>query len=562
MSCCGADESVSALIFHIVDDASENQAEIPVYSAETINSAFNAHLNAYPYDPNPFQSHSQPLASTSNSAAMSTSNPLIDPGLSIDLDQNPSETPNPKPFKRKFGGPLQYAWISEYRCCFSGKHRERDHASKSGRKRKRAPSTKVGCKAKFMLRKVIKTGLIEATYQCEFKFPFPFFRWLFAKVQSYSSTSTDFGGCLSSVGQHTGHDPADPSELDRARKKKNNPDLRGIVWGQEVARSQAEIQADLAAYESRDVKRRRGTGTRGNGKGKGKQVDKLDIDGTGAEDDQALVGSGGEGGEQTTLYGTMQQAANAGTGKDEPMVTGNDPLNRALQFNPNARFGMSQSRLAHQPLSHPHSQTQPDFHGFETRYETVIAEGYGHSQNGFSRNSQQTSDLRTTGSRQETEQQQMQQHQQIQSRSQFHGQDQDLAQQENTLALDSQVDPDLLSADNQAIMATVMESMSNVPLHVDGSMTGEAENLHSQTHVRRPEVLLAEFERSYQDMGKLLVTAQKALEDVRRSGGRPEEEETSTMEDIWKRYDETVAEYKRLEDDMKQGGLLPSGTSE
>jgi hypothetical protein len=34
------------------------------------------------------------------------------------------------------------------------------------------------------------------------------------------------------------------------------------------------------------------------------------------------------------------------------------------------------------------------------------------------------------------------------------------------------------------------------------------------------------------------------------------------MEEIWKRYDETVAEYKRLEDDMKQGGLLPSGTGD
>jgi hypothetical protein len=73
--------------------------------------------------------------------------------------------------------------------------------------------------------------------------------------------------------------------------------------------------------------------------------------------------------------------------------------------------------------------------------------------------------------------------------------------------------------------------------------------------------LLAEFERSYQDMGKLLVTAQRALEDVRRSG-RPEEDETNTMHDIWKRYDETVAEYKRLENDMKQGGLLPSETGE
>jgi hypothetical protein len=69
--------------------------------------------------------------------------------------------------KRKLGGPLQYAWIVEYRCCFSGKHRERSHVSKSGRKRKRAPSTKVGCRAKFILRKVIKTGLVEATYHCE-----------------------------------------------------------------------------------------------------------------------------------------------------------------------------------------------------------------------------------------------------------------------------------------------------------------------------------------------------------------------------------------------------------
>lgn len=57
-------------------------------------------------------------------------------------------------------------------------------------------------------------------------------------------------------------------------------------------------------------------------------------------------------------------------------------------------------------------------------------------------------------------------------------------------------------------------------------------------------------------MGKLLVTAQRALEDVRRSG-RPEEAEASSMEEIWQKYGETVAEYKRLEGDMKQGGLLP-----
>ena len=109
-------------------------------------------MNAYPYDP-----YAHTHTSTQSPSAR-----LDQPAELLPQDANDKSRS-----KRKFGGPLQYAWISEYRCCFSGKHREREHVSKSGRKRKRAPSTKVGCKAKFMLRKVIKTGLIEATYQCE-----------------------------------------------------------------------------------------------------------------------------------------------------------------------------------------------------------------------------------------------------------------------------------------------------------------------------------------------------------------------------------------------------------
>lgn len=138
------------------EEENENAQELQnhsQYTAEALNSAFHADMNGYPYDP-----YSQP--SQVSSHPHSHHGRLDQP----DLDQGTSDRP---PAKRKFGGPLQYAWISEYRCCFSGKHRERDHVSKSGRTRKRAPSTKVGCKAKFMLRKVIKSGLIEATYQCE-----------------------------------------------------------------------------------------------------------------------------------------------------------------------------------------------------------------------------------------------------------------------------------------------------------------------------------------------------------------------------------------------------------
>lgn len=145
--------------------------------------------------------HSFHDGSHSNAIASSSQQPVQQEQQQT-LDLTPEQQCNRvcSTSKRRLGGPLQYQWITEYRCCFSGKHRERAHVSVSGRKRKRAPSTKVGCKAKFLLRKAIKTGLVEATYH-----------W-----------------------QHTGHDPADPSELDRARKKKMNPELKGLEWGQPV----------------------------------------------------------------------------------------------------------------------------------------------------------------------------------------------------------------------------------------------------------------------------------------------------------------------------------------
>lgn len=346
------------------------------------------------------------------------------------------------------------------------------------------------------------------------------------------------------VGEHTGHDPADPTELDRARKKKNNPDLRGIVWGTPVPRSQAEIQADLAAFEGKDVKRRKTGGTRGKGKGKGKQQ----VDLAEAEtrvDEQGVTGFPGG---QVDAYEAMQRASGGNEESNEKADL--DALDRALQFNPNnARFEFSQSRSSH---PHPHHgvgigapqgqvQAQPDFYGIEARYDSAGAEGYGHAQGGFSRTNQQTSDLRTTRSRQEMEQQQQGQEPHSQSQSQ------------NALEMDSQMDPDLLAQENEAIVATAMENMSSLPLPMDAATNGGSD---PTAHPRRPEVLLAEFQRSYQDMGKLLETAQRALVDVRRSG-RQEETEASTMEDMWKRYDETLAEYKRLQSDMQQGGLLP-----
>lgn len=82
------------------------------------------------------------------------------------------------------GGPL-YDSIVEYRCCWSGTYRPRKYENKTGQKRQRAASTKVsnaeeslmedtlmtrvqvGCKARFVIRKVNETGEFSVTYYCK-----------------------------------------------------------------------------------------------------------------------------------------------------------------------------------------------------------------------------------------------------------------------------------------------------------------------------------------------------------------------------------------------------------
>lgn len=54
---------------------------------------------------------------------------------------------------------------------------------------------------------------------------------------------------LSIAGRHNGHDPTDPDELERIRKKKQNPDLRHLTWGVTVDRSNEEIEKERAAFE-------------------------------------------------------------------------------------------------------------------------------------------------------------------------------------------------------------------------------------------------------------------------------------------------------------------------
>lgn len=334
-------------------------------------------------------------------------------------------------------------------------------------------------------------------------------QWREGSARANSST------CLS--GTHNGHDPADSSELDRARKKKANPDLKNIVWGQPVPRSQAEIDADRAEYESRDVKRRRVTGSRAKG-AKGKQAE---------------VASGEEAREDvqdSRTAGYLADKMDGGTLNDHV-----EALDRALQYGRNVRFEVSQSRSSHLA---PPSQGQTDYHLFDQRYEGQAAEGGyadGHNaQAGFSRPSQQTSDMRTTRTRQEME-------------GHLSGNE----YQPNL----NDLDPSLLPVDNTSSIVNELHALAALPVHEGDNPSRSSEQIPSAPP-RRPEALLAEFERSYQDMGKLLVTAQRALEDVRRSG-RPEEAEASSMEEIWQKYGETVAEYKRLEGDMKQGGLLP-----
>lgn len=80
-------------------------------------------------------------------------------------------------------GASQYDSIVEYRCCWSGTYRPRMYENKTGQKRQRAPSTKVsvykgtvaccscgvgkvGCKARFVIRKVSNTGQFNVTYHC------------------------------------------------------------------------------------------------------------------------------------------------------------------------------------------------------------------------------------------------------------------------------------------------------------------------------------------------------------------------------------------------------------
>lgn len=82
------------------------------------------------------------------------------------------------------GGSL-YDSIVEYRCCWSGTYRPRNYENKTGQKRQRAASTKVsnaegsfmentlikrvqvGCKARFVIRKIHQTGEFSVTYHCK-----------------------------------------------------------------------------------------------------------------------------------------------------------------------------------------------------------------------------------------------------------------------------------------------------------------------------------------------------------------------------------------------------------
>jgi hypothetical protein len=192
-------------------------------------------------------------------------------------------------------------------------------------------------------------------------------------------------------------------------------------------------------------------------------------------------------------------------------------MDRSHPYSPqNAGFELSQSRSSQQT-----TQNHGDFSTFERGYENGQGgEGYGiHSgpsgmRDGFGRASQQTSDLRTTGSRQETDE---------------------------AGRLDPSLQPPLDV--EEAIAANTLD-----PVMEDASASG-----------RRPEIILAEAERSYQDMGRLLVTAQRALEDVRRSG--QSEDDSPVLQEIWRRYDESTALHKRLEAELRDGGLLPGASA-
>lgn len=102
-------------------------------------------------------------------SAQPTPPPSSPPPTNANANANttPPSSRGPTPRTHRPTAAPQYTSIIEYRCCWSGSYRPRAYENKTGQTRQRAPSIKVGCKAKFVIRKVAKTGQVCVTYHCK-----------------------------------------------------------------------------------------------------------------------------------------------------------------------------------------------------------------------------------------------------------------------------------------------------------------------------------------------------------------------------------------------------------
>ncbi|KAJ9124279.1 hypothetical protein QFC22_001079 [Naganishia vaughanmartiniae] len=198
-----------------------------------------------------------------------TLSPLTLP-LPVAAQGSPTPSSNASTIERKpRAGAAQYESIIEYRCCWSGSYRPRAYENKTGQKRQRAPSTKVGCKAKFVIRKVAKTGLINVTYHCKRVIP----------AQIASAIVLTFTP-VPSAGLHNGHDPTDIEQIKRMRSAQLPETIKKYLRGRQEAEAE-RVQKDRAAN---------GVGSSTGASRKRKRVEEVDGSGSGAGDGSSSRG--------------------------------------------------------------------------------------------------------------------------------------------------------------------------------------------------------------------------------------------------------------------------------
>ncbi|KAJ9106175.1 hypothetical protein QFC21_001318 [Naganishia friedmannii] len=225
---------------HLDPTLTQPSAPIDVY--QTLHSALASHV---PPSPTPQEIESLgAAASASASASEHGDTTHIDastPASFPEAQDSPTPSSGAGTSARKpRTGAAQYESIVEYRCCWSGSYRPRAYENKTGQKRQRAPSTKVGCKAKFVIRKIAKTGQINVTYH-----------WL-----------------------HNGHDPTDIDQIKRMRSAQLPEAIKTYLRGRqetEARRVKKDRAADGVGSSSRFSGKRKRTEEEEEGSRSGEQ---------------------------------------------------------------------------------------------------------------------------------------------------------------------------------------------------------------------------------------------------------------------------------------------------